>query len=69
MAKQYEIAFQIRRIMYAQASMAEMEEKMGFSSEELEDFLNLREKEGPRPLVEFEGWRCCHRKTTRSRMA
>ena len=48
MAKAFEIAFQIRRVMYGQAPRAEMEEKFGFSSDELEEFLRLREAERPK---------------------
>lgn len=40
-----EIAYRIRRVMYEQTSRAEMEEKFGFSSDELEEFLSIREQE------------------------
>lgn len=45
MAKPYEIAFRIRQVMYAQVSRAEMQDKWGFSSDELEEFLKLRTEE------------------------
>lgn len=42
MSKASKIAFEIRKLVYGQVSRAEMPEKLGFTSDEFEEFLRMR---------------------------